>query len=170
MELNIEIFKRITGYEGLYEISNIGRVKSLKKYRSKRDIIMKPTINTCGYFIVTLCINGTKKIKRVNRLVAIEFIPNPENKPEVNHKEGNKLDNRDFMLEWTTAKENTQHSFDNGLQVSRKGVKHHNTNLTESDVLSIRSSKLLQKELAKIYNVRQQAISDIVNRRRWKHI
>lgn len=170
MELNIEIFKSIKGYEGLYEISNYGRVKSLKKYRAKQDRIMKLVISTLGYSIVSLSINGKTKIKRVHQLIAIAFIDNPENKPQVNHINGIKTDNRIENLEWATAKENTQHSFKTGLQLSRKGIKHHNTNLTENDILSIRKSKLLQKELASIYKISQQTISSIKNKKLWQHI
>lgn len=101
-ELVPEIWKDVVGYEGLYKISNYGRV-----YGIKRGLVHKPIIHRLDYIQASLC----RKFHYVHRLVAIHFIPNPENKPDVNHKKGNKKDNRYFELEWCTESENSQHSF-----------------------------------------------------------
>ena len=99
-----EIWKDIEGYEGLYQVSNLGRVKRLNTNR-----ILKSAINSQGYLRVGLCKNSTKSNKRVHRLVSHAFIPNPENKAEVNHINEDKTNNRVDNLEWVTAKENSNH-------------------------------------------------------------
>ena len=100
----MEIWKDIKDYEGLYQISNYGRVKSLITNK-----ILKQTKFSCGNYVVELCKNKTHSKKLVHRLVAETFIPNPENKPQVNHIDEDKTNNRVENLEWNTAKENTNH-------------------------------------------------------------
>lgn len=94
-----EIWKDIEGYEGLYQVSDRGRVRSLKK-------ILNQTIQKDGYYNVTLHKNKDKKTFRVHRLVAQAFIPNPDNKSEVNHINEDKTDNRACNLNWMSHKEN----------------------------------------------------------------
>lgn len=114
----MEIFKDIPGYEGLYQVSNIGTVKSLqrkcKQYRSKsgyaiqKEKILKTTENF-GYPSLQLFINGSFRTLEVHRLVAITFIDNPNNYSVVNHKNGIKNDNRVENLEWVNHRENSTH-------------------------------------------------------------
>lgn len=92
------LWKTIEGYVGLYEVSSTGLIRSEKTQK-----LNKPHINHKGYYKVTLSNCGTKKNFRIHRLVAIAFIPNPENKPEVNHKDLNKLNNNVENLEWVTG-------------------------------------------------------------------
>ncbi|MBE6156988.1 MAG: hypothetical protein E7161_04530 [Firmicutes bacterium] len=105
----MEIWKSIEGYEN-YEISNLGNVKSLYN-----NIIRKPRIGKNGYYYITLWKNGKCKSKKNHRLVAEAFIPNPDNLPQVNHKDGNKLNNCVDNLEWCTASYNVRHAIKNGL-------------------------------------------------------
>ena len=97
-----EIWKDIPGYEGLYQVSNLGNVKSLFRYRRKLSIQTQPN----GYKGVVLYKNGNKKFKLVHRLVAEAFIPNPYKKPAVNHLDENRGNNVVSNLEWVTNKEN----------------------------------------------------------------
>ena len=111
-----EIWVDILGYEGLYQISNTGKVKSLN-YKSKknyhRELVLD--INRYGYAQVHLSKNGHKKVYTVHRLVAKTFIPNPDNFPVINHIDGNKLNNIVSNLEWCTSSYNTKHAIKNNL-------------------------------------------------------
>lgn len=102
----IEEWKEIEGYEGLYEVSNLGRVKSLK-YGKER--ILKAGKDGCGYMLVNLCKEGKMKMFRIHRLVAAAFIPNPQNLPEINHIDENKENNCSDNLEWCDRKYNINH-------------------------------------------------------------
>ena len=100
----MEIWKDIEGFEGRYQISSWGRV------RNKDGMILKPYMNNKGYFKISLQ-EGRKAIKkRIHRLVAIAFVPNPKNLPQVNHMDGNKQNNSYTNLEWVTNKENLIHA------------------------------------------------------------
>ena len=111
-----EIWCPIKGYEGLYEVSDQGRVKSLKFGKGK---ILKPFRNKGGYLRVGLCKNGEMKQCFVHRLVAKTFIPNPDNLPEVNHKDEDKENNSVQNLEWCTDKYNTNY----GTRTQRQAEK-----------------------------------------------
>lgn len=110
----MEKWQDIKGYEGRYQVSNLGRVKSLpidEKYcKRPYEVILKPFICGSGYYEVILHYKHTKKPKLVHRLVADAFINNPDGKQEVNHIDGNKLNNSATNLEWATASENQKHS------------------------------------------------------------
>lgn len=107
-----EEWKPIKGYEGLYEVSSTGKVKSFQRGGTK---ILHQNINQSGYHHVILSKGKVKKDLRVHRLVASAFIPNPLNKPEVNHIDGDKHNNNADNLEWATRKENINHSIKTGL-------------------------------------------------------
>ena len=105
----MEIWKDIEGYEGLYQVSNLGRVKSLNYNRTRKEKILKHGSDKKGYLYVNLCKEGKKRNYRVHRLVAETFIDNLENKPEVNHKDEDKTNNKVENLEWVTSKENSNY-------------------------------------------------------------
>lgn len=116
-----EIWKDVEGYEGLYQVSNLGNVKSLsfgarniRKSNVHKLLKLSPT--NCGYYKVQLYKNGKSKMLYVHRLVATAFIPNPDKKPQINHIDGNKANNASYNLEWATSSENMRHAINHGLR------------------------------------------------------
>lgn len=107
MITNKEVWRDIQGYEGIYEVSNYGNIRSLKYGKFK---YLKPRKDGNGYFQVILCKNGQKKEYRVHRLVAMAFIDNPSNLPQINHKDEDKTNNKASNLEWCTNKYNKRYS------------------------------------------------------------
>ena len=120
----IEVWKSIQDYEGLYEVSNFGRVRSLDRfvvasYNSialKKGKILKPGIDYKGYLRVYLSKNGKNKTIKIHRLVALTFIPNPNNLPQVNHKNNIKTKIMSENLEWITNLDNIRHAWKNGYK------------------------------------------------------
>lgn len=114
----IEIWKDVVGYEGLYQVSNLGNVKSMGRIKANnqptKEKLMKKYIGR-GYYRVALYLDGKMKNKSVSRLVAQAFIPNTENKPCINHINGIKTYNIVENLEWCTVLENSQHAYNTGL-------------------------------------------------------
>lgn len=175
-----EIWKAVNGYEGLYEVSNKGRVKTLKKpcILKKRQFffpekVMKQHPNKWGYPMVSMSKDGIAGGFSVHRLVAIAFIDNPENKPQVNHIDGNKLNNYVSNLEWATRKENMRHSWDIGLRTAYKrpqGEGSTRAKLTNDQAREIRASDLSHRKLAKVYGVNHSTIADIKKGIRYKEI
>ena len=110
----MEIWKDIKGYEGKYQISNKGRVKSLGNNKTKKEKIRDGKIDNRGYKRISLCKNGKEKKYSIHRLVAQAFLPNPDNLPVVNHKDENKLNNNVENLEWCTQEYNVNYSGSNG--------------------------------------------------------
>ena len=182
----IEKWGNVIGYENLYQVSDLGRVKSLRKkvvarsnsFSYKRERILRQASSE-GYLKACLTHHSKKFTAKVHRLVAEAFIPNPENKPEVNHtglrpdgKQGNKQDNRVVSLEWNTLSENRKHADKNGLINYVNGEKHGASKLKESQVLEIRSLRgaKTQMELAKQFNISRSVIQAILYRKIWTKI
>ena len=117
-----EIWKDIEGYEGLYQVSNLGRVKSLKYRQSNNENILKPQVDGGGYLMVHLWKDKKPKAMKVHRLVAQAFIPNPDSLPEVNHKSEVKTENTVDEIEWCNHKYNCNY----GSRNIRSGEKRKN--------------------------------------------
>lgn len=183
MNKEIEIWKKVVGFEELYEVSSMGRVRSLDRLtphindttRVIHSKVLKQQRNPRGYLMVDLRpLNGGKrKNSTVHRLVAIAFIPNPEEKKCVNHIDGNKANNVLSNLEWATTMENNTHALTTGLTPSKKGSLHFNAKLNESIVLEIcemLSNNIPAKIIASNFNIPLPTIYGIKSGDRWKHI
>jgi hypothetical protein len=157
-----------------YFVNELGQIKTTNWKNAKIERNMSPCINSSGYYQTVFVIDGNNKSVTIHRIIAEVFIPNPDKKPEVNHKNGNKLDNTVENLEWVTRKENIQHCIDNKLQTPFKGSEVGTSKLIEKEVLEIRNKFIPKiygrKKLAEEYNVSPLTIKDIVIRRTWKHI
>ncbi len=172
-----EIWRDIEGYEGLYQVSNLGSMKSCDKIvkfknggkREYKSLILKPTVANTGYFVVSLHKNNKRNLVLIHRLVAKAFIPNPERKPEVNHKNGIKTDNRVENLEWVTGAENKKHAYDTNLR------KSSTRKLTNEQVKKIRDEYVFgSKEygcyaLARKYGVSYFTIFRIIHHETYKN-
>lgn len=162
----MEVFKDIINYEGYYQISNLGNVKSLITNK-----ILKYAIDGNGYKHIALCKNGQRSF-RIHKLIANAFISNPENKPCINHKDGNKLNNTISNLEHCTFSENRFHAVKTGLHISAKGEKAGGSKLTEKEVIEIRNlqGKYTKQQIADKFNIGITMIRNIHNYKNWKHI
>ena len=161
----MEIWKDIKKWEGYYQVSNFGNVKSLDRIvihknrlhkQRKKGKILKPSINHKGYLTVDLRKQGLRKQFFVHRLVGMMFIDNLNNKPQINHKDGNKLNNNVNNLEWVTNKENIKHAFDVGLRkppMKGKFGKNHN-----------RSKSIIQKDKNDNFIKEFESISEAHNK------
>ena len=166
-----EEWRDVVDYEGLYQVSNYARVKSLIKKKAK---ILKANLGIGGYLRVVLCKNGKKKNHFVHVLVAKAFIPNPENKKQVNRRDGNKKNNHVSNLEWMTAKENIEHAFKNGLR--KIGCEHFRSKLSVEQIREIRSDCIPNDRkrgftaFAKKFNVSHNVVRDAYYRNTYKDV
>ena len=164
-----EIWENIEGFEGIYQVSNLGKVKSLKFGKEKYLSITKSSI---GYLNTKLQLNKKNKSFLVHRLVAETFIKNEFNKPCVNHINGIKTDNRIENLEWCTHKENTEHSLKNDLR--KTGCNHKQSKLSLKDIEYIRKNyKEKDKKnggykLAEMFGVSRNCISNVVKNKTYR--
>jgi len=150
-----------------YKLIKNGTIVSYKKNTRR---VLKGGVDRYGYPMAILCKNGFHYTKYMHRLLAIMFIPNPENKPQVNHINGIKTDCRVENLEWVTDKENKIHSVNNGLFNTLKGTDHYRSKFSESDIVKIRCDNRSIRELAELYKVTYPTIANIRKRYTWKHI
>ena len=163
-----EIWETIKDHNGIYKISNLGRVSSYIK-KLGIDSLLLLSLDGCGYECVSLRVEKNKyKSYRVHRLVALHFIPNIENKTQVNHINGIKTDNKVGNLEWCTPSENMKHAFKNNL-VKNPIV----TNLIDNDIYDIcekRKNGATYSSIGKHYNITAASVSNIVRGKTWQKI
>lgn len=177
-----EVWKDIKGYEGYYQVSNLGNVKSLGRTFIRKDgmrysrfpRIMSPVFQkTHPYLTIQLKINKKYKGFLIHRLVAEAFVPNPDKKSEVNHIDGNQKNNKSNNLEWCSRSENQIHAIKNNLYSPAKGEQNSSARFTKEQVLSIRVRlKKGEKgaDIAREYKVHRNSIYDIKSRKTWKHV
>lgn len=174
-----EIWKDIAGFEGAYQVSNLGRVKSLGGWRGtakRREIIRSLSKTRDGYLKVRLLYNGKDLTTRVHVLVANAFIPKPEGKNTVNHKDGNKENNNVTNLEWADRHEQLEHAYRLNLKKSMRGVGNTQAKLTAEQVREIRATYVRQSQqygtvaLARKYGVTNRIIGLIVAGKSYKDI
>ena len=175
-----EIWKDIPNYEGIYQASTLGNIRSLgftheinnqwgsTSVRYKKGRVLKHHINTPGYYSVQLCKDKITKRIMTHRLIAITFLLNVENKREVNHKDSNRLNNNLDNLEWVTSKENTEHYIKLGRKRTPLGMDTHNAVLTEEIVKEIFMSELSAEKLSKTLNINKGTIASVKQGINWK--
>lgn len=183
-----EIWKDIVGFERMYQVSNLGRVKSMGKiiYKSNgvrqtfSERILKPGRGSHGYYGVALYNKGMGETHLIHRLIADAFIPNPDNKPMINHIDSDKTNNSISNLEWVNGKENSNHASVRGrmrrnhnqrinYRLSKIGELNPMSKLSNADVKNIKRliPFMKQKDIANIYNINATVISNIKNNKRW---
>ncbi len=169
-----ELWKPIIGYETDYEVSNHGRVRRISSgSNNAQPGRILGTYNGHGYLNTTLCSQGQVRRFRTHVLVARAFVLNPESKPQVNHKDGNKANNYYENLEWATPSENQRHAVAAGLHMKLPGESNPQSKLTTAQVLQIREWRAKGCSLATLaaeYGVGIMQISRICSRKRWAHI
>lgn len=183
-----EVWKDVIGYEGLYQVSNFGNVKSLDREIApnnrvpywRKGKICKQSKSNLGYMTVGFTVNNKKINKYVHRLVAEAFITNMNNYPQVNHIDCDKINNRMYNLEWCTNSQNHIHASKKGLnklhlhRVAYSGEENGRSLLTKEQVLEIKQKyipyKYSAKKLSKEYGVSESCITHILNNTSWKEI
>lgn len=184
----MEHWRNIKGYEGLYQVSDLGRVRSFNPHNGNRGGLEKrydlprrrniPMITNIfwsdkGYGFSTLYYKGVARKYPIHRLVAQAFIGNPEGKPQINHKNGIKSDNSSKNLEWCTASENMKHAYRTGLKRSSTGELDGRAKLNNFQVKRIRLMRsilgkaITYDKLAELFKVNRATIGNVVTRKCW---
>lgn len=157
----------VIGYEGLYQVSDHGRVRSL----GRKARILKTVKRSNGYLKVNLSKNGKVKNQSVHRLVATAFVSNDEDLPEVNHEDGNKENNHYSNLVWCTSSYNQKHAFANGLQKPQRGAKNGMAKINENDVKEIKrlygTGRYSHRIIGNMFGISRQQAGRIINGDRW---
>lgn len=174
-----EIWKDVVGYEGYYQVSNLGRVQCLKKSvrgkvseRSTPKVMTPAFNNVTGYYAVGFGEWGIFKHMpfSVHRLVALHFIDNPDNLPEVNHEDGDKSNNTATNLKWASREQNIQHGFKHGLIKTPRGVDAVHAKLSEATVMQIFNSPAGPRQLSLDIGIPYSTVASIKNGASWNHL
>lgn len=164
----------LDGKESNYTITKSGKLYSLNYMNTGKPHRLKTRLDKDGYEISTIYLNGKRYDRKVHRLVAEAYIPNPKNKPEVNHKNGKKNDNRRVNLEWATTAENVAHAFKTGLNRGDPGEQNPMAKYTAKRIKKV--CKLLEsgdlgfKEIAKKTKVDKGTVASVYYRKNWSDV
>jgi hypothetical protein len=177
LSLQNEVWKPVSGTDLRYYVSNLGRILTTNYKNSGKASLMKPALDGSGYYRTMIKINGKYQTVKIHRVIAQEFIPNPLNKPCINHINAKRADNKIENLEWATFQENANHCASLGRQSVNWGEKCGTHKLKKWQVLSIRKEiksfsmlKEAYKTLSKKYFVSEVTIEDIHYKRTWKRL
>ncbi len=171
-DIMVETWKDIKDYEGRYQASDLGMVKTFVQAFKTNKGVLKYGIDTNGYPIVKLYSNGKGRTRKVHRVIAETFIENPNNLPQVNHKDGNKLNNAVENLEWCDQSHNMKHAIRTGLIKKHFGEQSSQAKFTEKQINELRAKhpQFTMKELAIEYGMSKTNVCDIIKRKIWNHI
>ena len=184
-----ELWLPVKNYENIYHISNFGRLKILdrvcwKSVKDKTSTRIKcekisASFWKTGWYPNHILVDeqGNKRTECIHRLVASHFIPNPDNKPQINHKDGNKANNHVDNLEWVTCSENSQHAHDTGLSKPPRGTKHYMAKIDENrarEVKEILKTRVNNKpslgQIAKDLGISRSCVREIHENKSWKYV
>lgn len=172
-----EIWKDISDYEGVYQVSNMGRIKSLRRLdsigKSRKERLLISIPNAEGYIRTELNKNGKRHTFSTHRLVAKAFLANPANKPQINHIDGNKSNNKVHNLEWCTGSENVSHALKLGLLIPLSGeqVGTHKLSKKEAkEVENLKDKGFSQKAIGKMFNISGSNVSRIHSNKCWVNV
>jgi DNA-binding CsgD family transcriptional regulator len=169
----METWKDVDGYEGLYQVSNMGNVKTLARLHrvdrpyTKKERLMNPPTNSTGYRQATLYKDKKGVIHSVHKLVATAFLERHPHHQVVNHKDGIKTNNTVENLEWCTYGQNQSHAIRTGLIRIYRGENHYASKLTDAqrqEIVVLRSKGMKQREIAEIYGIKQQSVSKVLSK------
>jgi DNA-binding transcriptional regulator YiaG len=167
----MEVWKDIAGYEGLYQISNMGNVRTLPRLHRldrpymKQERLLNPPTNSSGYKQATLYKDKKGIIHSVHRLVATAFLRREPHHEVINHKDGNKQNNYVDNLEWCTYGHNQAHAIRTGLIRIHRGENHYASKLTNAqrkEIIKLRSNGMKQRVIAEMYGIGQQTVSELI--------
>lgn len=169
---DLEIWKPVVGFEGIYEVSDRGRVRRLAETpKCHRNRVLRQGLDSNGYLGVTFCTNGRSRTTSVHRVVLAAFLgPNP--KSVVNHKDGCKQNNNLSNLEYCTYSENAYHAWRTGLRKKVVGSEHHSSKLDEATVVRIReefSKNPDRSRIARLFKISKTSLQGIVTKSTWRH-
>lgn len=163
-----EVWRDVVGYESLYQVSNMGRVRALDRVIERKDgriqtlkgHMLTPCKGNGSYYNVSMCKDNVARSMRVHRLVAIAFIPNPNNYRCVNHKDGNKLNNKVSNLEWCTNRQNTQHAIKHKLITFDRAGYNSWPKESREHFSKIRKKAIVRSD-GKVYKCTKEAAEDL---------
>lgn len=170
-----ELWKDVVGYENLYQVSNLGNVKSLNNWHKHKNgsPYLRNQVRCSTYLAVGLTKNTKRTQFQIHALVAMAFIPNPNNYPEVNHIDGIKSNNQVENLEWCTRSMNIRHAFDTKLNIAARGVKNGSSKLSNDDIKLIRDMSIpgiSKNEIVNKLHVALSTVYRVLNGTTWSHV